>query len=192
MQTIFGSSSNAEDNEWISFSDLMAVLMVMFLFIAVIYFKRADVEILREEKVKIESEKTKLNNMKSSLEADLEKHKDDISALELKKREVENLLDQAKISLEEKTLLVNSAKKRAANERQKILNIELNLKKTLENQRIVITNFQSFQLVQNEIFEALKEEFENDLTRWQAELTKDDLAIRFLPLMYYLRQENLL
>jgi outer membrane protein OmpA-like peptidoglycan-associated protein len=158
---------------------LMAVLMVMFLFIAVIYFKRADVEILREEKVKIESEKTKLNNMKSSLEADLEKHKDDISALELKKREVENLLDQAKISLEEKTLLVNSAKKRAANERQKILNIELNLKKTLENQRIVITNFQSFQLVQNEIFEALKEEFENDLTRWQAELTKDDLAIRF-------------
>lgn len=179
MQTIFGSSSNAEDNEWISFSDLMAVLMVMFLFIAVIYFKRADVEILREEKVKIESEKTKLNNMKSSLEADLEKHKDDISALELKKREVENLLDQAKISLEEKTLLVNSAKKRAANERQKILNIELNLKKTLENQRIVITNFQSFQLVQNEIFEALKEEFENDLTRWQAELTKDDLAIRF-------------
>ena len=45
---------------------------------------------------------------------------------------------------------------------------------------------------ENEIFEALKEEFENDLTRWQAELTKDDLAIRFLPLMYYLRQENLL
>jgi hypothetical protein len=66
------------------------------------------------------------------------------------------------------------------------------LEETLETQRVVITNFQSFQFLQNEIFEALKEEFENDLTRWQAELTKDDLAIRFLPLMYYLRQENLL
>lgn len=66
------------------------------------------------------------------------------------------------------------------------------MEETLETQRVVITNFQSFQFLQNEIFEALKEEFENDLTRWQAELTKDDLAIRFLPLMYYLRQENLL
>ena len=84
MQTIFGSSSHAEDNERISFSDLMAVLMFMFLFIAVIYFKRADVEILRDEKVKIELEKTKLNDMKISLEADIAKCKDDINALELK------------------------------------------------------------------------------------------------------------
>lgn len=84
MQTIFGSSSHAEDNERISFSDLMAVLMFMFLFIAVIYFKRADVEILRDEKVKIELEKTKLNDMKISLEADIAKYKDDINALELK------------------------------------------------------------------------------------------------------------
>lgn len=69
MQTIFGSSSHAEDKERISFSDLMAVFM--FLFIAVIYFKRADVEILRDEKVKIELEKTKLNDMKISLKADI-------------------------------------------------------------------------------------------------------------------------
>lgn len=82
MQTIFGSSSHAEDNERISFSDLMAVFM--FLFIAVIYFKRADVEILRDEKVKIELEKTKLNDMKISLKADIAKYKDDINALELK------------------------------------------------------------------------------------------------------------
>ena len=32
---------------------------------------------------------------------------------------------------------------------------------------------------QNEIFEALSEEFSNDLDSWQAELTKEDLAIRF-------------
>lgn len=179
MQTIFGSSSHAEDNEWISFSDLMAVLMVMFLFIAVIYFKRADVEILRDEKVKIELEKTNLNDMKISLEADLAKHKDDINALELKKIVVENLLEQAKKNLEEKTLLAISAQKRADKDLQKIKNIELNLEETLKTQKVVITNFQSFQILQNEIFEALKEEFENDLTRWQAELTKDDLAIRF-------------
>lgn len=105
---------------------------------------------------------------------------------------VENLLDQAKINLQEKTLLAISAQKRADKDLQKMKNIELNLEETLETQRVVITNFQSFQFLQNKIFEALKEEFENDLTRWQAELTKDDLAIRFLPLMYYLRQENLL
>ena len=54
MQQIFGNSSQSQENEWISFSDLMAVLMVMFLFIAIIYFNQAKIN---TEAVESENEK---------------------------------------------------------------------------------------------------------------------------------------
>ena len=179
MQSIFGSSSRAEDNEWISFSDLMAVLMVMFLFIAIIYFKRADVEVLREEQAIIQNEKTQLESMRISLENEISKFKDDIIALELKRTIVENQLDQANQQLAKRNETALAAQKRADEALKKIENVEFDLKETLENQKFVITNFQNFQFLQNEIFEALSEEFSNDLDSWQAELTKEDLAIRF-------------
>ena len=179
MQSIFGSSSRTEDNEWISFSDLMAVLMVMFLFIAIIYFKRADVEVLREEQAIIQNEKTQLESMRISLENEISKFKDDIIALELKRTIVENQLDQANQQLAKRNETALAAQKRADEALKKIENVEFDLKETLENQKFVITNFQNFQFLQNEIFEALSEEFSNDLDSWQAELTKEDLAIRF-------------
>ena len=52
MQQIFGNSSQSQENEWISFSDLMAVLMVMFLFIAIIYFNQAKIIIGGKPKTK--------------------------------------------------------------------------------------------------------------------------------------------
>ena len=179
MQSIFGSSSRAEDNEWISFSDLMAVLMVMFLFIAIIYFKRADVEVLREEQAIIQNEKTQLEIMRISLENEISKFEDDIIALELKRTIVENQLNQANQQLAKRNETALAAQKRADEALKKIENVEFDLKETLENQKFVITNFQNFQFLQNEIFEALSEEFSNDLDSWQAELTKEDLAIRF-------------
>jgi outer membrane protein OmpA-like peptidoglycan-associated protein len=39
MSTIFGASSQDEDSEWISVSDLMAGLMVIFLFIAIVFIR---------------------------------------------------------------------------------------------------------------------------------------------------------
>jgi len=179
MQSIFGSSSRAEDNEWISFSDLMAVLMVMFLFIAIIYFKRADVEVLREEQAIIQNEKTQLEIMRISLENEISKFEDDIIALELKRTIVENQLNQANQQLAKRNETALAAQKRADEALKKIANVEFDLQETLENQKFVITNFQNFQFLQNEIFEALSEEFSNDLDSWQAELTKEDLAIRF-------------
>ena len=50
----------------------------------------------------------------------------------------------------------------------------------LERQRDVAENFLNFELIQEQIFEALKKEFQNDLERWRAELVREDLAIRFL------------
>lgn len=179
MQSIFGTSSRAEDNEWISFSDLMAVLMVMFLFIAIIYFKRADVEVLREEQATIQMEKTQLENMRISLENEISQFEDDIIALELKKTIVENQLDQANQELDKRNEIAIVAQKRADEARIKIENIELDLQETLENQKVVISNFQNFQYLQNEIYKALRDEFRSDLQRWQAELTREDLAIRF-------------
>lgn len=179
MQSIFGTSSRGEDNEWISFSDLMAVLMVMFLFIAIIYFKRADVEVLREEQATIRMEKTQLENMRISLENEISQFEDNIIALELKRTIVENQLDQANQQLDKSNKIAIAAQKRADEARIKIENIELDLQATLENQKVVISNFQNFQYLQNEIYKALNNEFRSDLQRWQAELTREDLAIRF-------------
>ena len=40
MEKFFGNASVSEENDWISFSDLMAGMMVIFLFLAIIYFDR--------------------------------------------------------------------------------------------------------------------------------------------------------
>ncbi len=172
MESIFGGSSHSEDNEWISFSDLMAVLMVMFLFIAVIYFKRSNVEILREEQAAILLERKKL-------EQDIDNFKDKLTALELEKTIIDNKLEQAREALRTENESAERAKKLAEDAQIKIERVEINLEKTLEDQKIVITNFQNFQFLQNEIYNALRSEFSYDLQRWQAELTREDLAIRF-------------
>lgn len=39
MRGIFGSNQSSEDDEWVSVSDLMAGLMVIFLFIAIVYLR---------------------------------------------------------------------------------------------------------------------------------------------------------
>lgn len=39
MQRLFGSSSTEEESEWLSVSDLMAGLMVIFLFIAIVFIR---------------------------------------------------------------------------------------------------------------------------------------------------------
>lgn len=153
--------------------------MVMFLFIAIIYFKRADVEVLREEQATIQMEKTQLENMRISLENEISQFEDNIIALELKKTIVENQLDQANQELDERNEIAIVAQKRADEARIKIENIELDLQETLKNQKVVISNFQNFQYLQNEIYKALRDEFRSDLQRWQAELTREDLAIRF-------------
>lgn len=153
--------------------------MVMFLFIAIIYFKRADVEVLREEQATIQMEKTQLENMRISLENEISQFEDSIIALELKRTIVENQLDQANQELDKRNEIAIVAQKRADEARIKIENIELDLQSTLENQKVVISNFQNFQYLQNEIYKALRDEFRSDLQRWQAELTREDLAIRF-------------
>ena len=132
MQSIFGSSSRAEDNEWISFSDLMAVLMVMFLFIAIIYFKRADVEVLREEQAIIQNEKTQLEIMRISLENEISKFEDDIIALELKRTIVENQLNQANQQLAKRNETALAAQKRADEALKKIENVEIIKFETLD------------------------------------------------------------
>ena len=40
MENFFGQNNQMEQDEWIAFSDLMAVMMVIFLFISIIYWDR--------------------------------------------------------------------------------------------------------------------------------------------------------
>ncbi len=48
MRKLFGQSTRDEDSEWISVADLMAGLMVIFLFLAIVYIRP-----LAEERVRI-------------------------------------------------------------------------------------------------------------------------------------------
>lgn len=51
MDKLFGSSLREEDNEWLSVSDLMAGLMVIFLFIAIVFIRPLAEQNLRIKKI---------------------------------------------------------------------------------------------------------------------------------------------
>lgn len=186
MQQIFGNSSQTQENEWISFSDLMAVLMVMFLFIAIIYFNQAKIN---TEAVK--SENAKLLEQEELLKLELETI--ELRTLNAKQRleEFQFILEQAEQTARdavEQTELAKSLTVRAERDKRKaieearlaILEATEKQEEILERQRDVAENFVNFELIQEQIFEALKKEFQNDLERWRAELVREDLAIRFL------------
>ena len=90
MENFFGNASVSEENDWISFSDLMAGMMVIFLFIAIIYFDRVPKNTQQIIAQKIELEKDLKQIM---VETDqLKKLK---LKLELEREEIETDLEQA-------------------------------------------------------------------------------------------------
>ena len=94
MENIFGQNSPAEENEWISFSDLMAVMMVIFLFISIIYWDRVpkntqqiiQQKIQLEKDLKVIQQQTVLfQELKESLEAEKEQiQRDLLAAIKIK------------------------------------------------------------------------------------------------------------
>lgn len=63
MNNLFGNSLQEDDSDWLSISDLMAGLMVIFLFIAIIFIRP-----LAEENIKLEEQKEELELTKKELE----------------------------------------------------------------------------------------------------------------------------
>lgn len=104
MKNFFGSSQHQGESEWISVSDLMAGLMVIFLFIAIVYIRPLIVE-----------------------------------------------------------------KERAIQDREKLATVQQQIKE------IAV----AWSEAEVSIYDALRKEFEEDLTRWNAELEKKTLTVRF-------------
>ena len=183
MQQIFGNSSQSQENEWISFSDLMAVLMVMFLFIAIIYFNQAKIntEAVESENEKLLLQKEELILQQKTIELE-------ILNQERKLRILKDEAEQTILEAEQKTLLANQLRKKADSDKRKAIEeatraideAKRQREEVLERQRDVTENFVNFELIQEKIFAALKKEFQSDLERWRAELVREDLAIRFL------------
>lgn len=68
MREVFGTSSNEDESDWLSVSDLMAGLMVIFLFIAVVFIRPiAEKNIILEEQTELLEEQTELLEEKSLL-----------------------------------------------------------------------------------------------------------------------------
>ena len=170
MQQIFGNSSQSQENEWISFSDLMAVLMVMFLFIAIIYFNQAKIntEAVESENEKLLLQKEELILQQKTIELE-------ILNQERKLRILKDEAEQTILEAEQKTLLANQLRKKADSDKRKAIEeatraideAKRQREEVLERQRDVTENFVNFELIQEKIFAALKKEFQSDLERWR-------------------------
>ena len=66
---IFGASRKDEDSDWLSVSDLMAGLMVIFLFIAIIFIRP-----LTEQKIILEQQQERITEDRLDMAGDRDKH----------------------------------------------------------------------------------------------------------------------
>lgn len=174
MENIFGQNSPAEENEWISFSDLMAVMMVIFLFISIIYWDRVpkntqqiiQQKIQLEKDLKVIQQQTLLfQKLKESLEAEKEQiQRDLLAAIKIK----EDLEDASK-----------ELEKRAKILQQQADQAEKDALTAINTNQIVNETLASFKNAEFDIYQVLLEEFRADLGRWNAEIIRENLIFRF-------------
>lgn len=118
MQKLFGTSAREEENEWLSVSDLMAGLMVIFLFIAIVFIRP-----LAEENIELTEQRNQLELLRTQME------------------------EQSNQLREEKARITEIAV--------------------------------AWQEREQDIYQALMDEFRDDLPRWNAEIEEDTLLVRF-------------
>ena len=181
MEHIFGNETIAEENDWISFSDLMAVMMVIFLFIAIIYFDRvpkntqqiiAQKVQLEKDLQKLEQDTALLNQRKEVLEAERIEIENDLKeAIALK----EELSQEAK-ELKQTAAIAEASKIEAQEAAEDAKKATIKAESAKAKFKATLDDFKNIEL---EIYQALLSEFENDLRVWNAELIKDDLIFRF-------------
>ena len=174
MENFFGNASVSEENDWISFSDLMAGMMVIFLFIAIIYFDRVpkNTQQIIAQKIQLEKdlkliivETDELNKLKLKLE--------------LERKEIQTDLEQAnalKIDLEKRAEELEAIVVRAEESRADAQEAADDAKAAKAKFTLTLDNFKNVEL---EIYEALLSEFEEDFSIWNAELIKQNLIFRF-------------
>lgn len=141
MRPLIGQSMLEDDSEWMSVADLMAGLMVIFLFLAVVFIRVFEDDVPDVDPPKEPVELIFSSQQPSgSLRGDRDWVRPDLDFHVLEDEPVIEMVEQ-----------------------------------NLEIKRIV----QTWQQKEEAIYEALIEEFEKDLDRWNAEIERETLQVRF-------------
>ena len=181
MEKFFGNASVREENDWISFSDLMAGMMVIFLFLAIIYFDRVpkNTQEIIAQKIQLEKE-LKLIIIQTE---ELNKQTEELNKLKLKleneRDEIQTDLEQAnalKIDLENRAKELEAIVELAENSRKDAQKAADDAKLAQAKFTLTLDNFKNIEL---DIYEALLSEFKEDFSIWNAELIKENLIFRF-------------
>ena len=160
MENFFGQNNQMEQDEWIAFSDLMAVMMVIFLFISIIYWDRVpkNTKQIIQQKAQVQQQLEEVTKRTDTLEIKRRKLEDDLAESQRLKEQI----DQQAYELKEEVKIANKLKETAVNSNKEFNELILN-----------------FRIVEKDIYEALLEEFRNNLPVWNAELIRENLIFRF-------------
>jgi len=161
-----------DDSEWMSISDMMSGLMLIFMFIAISFMMQVqDDTIITEntnkklEKLldKVERDKNKTIAINQKLEKLIKQAKRDNNKTIIANKKLEKLITQ-----------VDKDKKRI-----KKVNIELEklIKQAKKDKEKIENIAKTYYKDKEELNKALSYEFKDDLKKWEAEITKDNIII---------------
>ena len=175
-----------ESDHWISVADLMAGLMVIFLFIAISYvlFERKETDQIKILQKQNEQLKDALSYTTDGEEKLIQvKQADQIEILQQEQQKLKDALAEATNGQNESIQAEQAAQIEELQEENQqlettIQNSEEQTQQKLEDWKEQITKIVKAQKIDSDIYNALEKEFKDDLPEWVAELSPD-LTIRF-------------
>lgn len=181
MQNLFGRSKSGEtDSEWLSVSDLMSGLMVIFLFMAILIIRS-----LPEEQQRVQEERQQLDERQRQLEEERRQLLDQQMQW-VEQRGQREQWEERRKRLEEEQKQVTEKQEQATAQQQRLAErqaeLEAERERFAEERKRLDERQQRVREIvivwREEIHDALEKEFKDDLPRWNAELL-EDLRIRF-------------
>ncbi len=184
---MFENDSSNED-QWISISDLMSGLMLIFMFIAITFMIYE-----REDKILIQKEKNEIVDKTKVLELEKVTILKKTKVLQLEKNEIEKktkiLQKEKEIIIEQKEKVIEERdfiqkeKETVIKQKEKVIkerDFIQKQKKLIEAQKKKIERIvETYDNLKTNLHKKLNSEFEKDLGKWKAEIDKKTLSIRF-------------
>lgn len=171
LQRIFGTAQHSSDDHWITVSDLMAGLMVIFLFIAITHVRNVEKASAGTPARDYESE---IQKLAAELDA--------VKAVNLKQTARVTKIDELSAALDlEKS---RNQDKQDLSAEIKRLAEELNAEKTLATklQKVFEEDLAHLNVAlaaERSLAEQLRLTFKDELPEWHAEFKQENLVIRF-------------
>lgn len=170
MGILSGGKNNRTENDnashWISVSDLMSALMMIFLLVAVFYIVSFD----QQQKVQAMDQTTYIEKAEE-LENMLAVSKKELS-------DKDKLLKNAMADYRALVLTSRSKDKQLSATAGELKMVQKKLQLQQEKQRLIFANAVVYDDVIKELHQSLLQEFSTDFEKWNAEL-REDLTFRF-------------